>query len=301
MNGERYLIYKASGGLAHMLLSLAKALDLARLSNRILVVDTETHSAFRMPFSTFFYLEGVKYIDDLSTLPADLKFKQYDVDAIRTYGSTWTEVGYFFREINISKVDVESSEPVVMYASQDGVFPDDFPIRIVKSELEKIEQEAKVPRQFIAVHYRNTDRRNDVDYFVTEAKRYCKKKSADKIFLATDDFHALDNFKRLLPGLDVFQLTSPGDFHGKNIHYSEPNKYQMVFESLLDMYVILRSKYFIPSRNSGYSKLIINMIRNDTNMFRVSTRTVVAHDPEPTITKILKFFLAKARTSIWNS
>ena len=49
-----YLINKASGGLAHMLGGIYAALIKAKQNNRFLIIDSETHIAFRHKFSDFF-------------------------------------------------------------------------------------------------------------------------------------------------------------------------------------------------------------------------------------------------------
>ncbi len=49
-----YLINKASGGLAHMLGGIYAALTYVKQNNRFLIIDCETHTAFRHKFLDYF-------------------------------------------------------------------------------------------------------------------------------------------------------------------------------------------------------------------------------------------------------
>ena len=46
-------------------------------------------------------------------------------------------------------------------------------------------------------------------------------------------------------------------FNGKNIHYNSKDKDLLIKNTLRDIYMIIKSNYFIPSLNSGISKWII--------------------------------------------
>ena len=80
------------------------------------------------------------------------------------------------------------------------------------------------------------------------------------------DFIIHDGFKRNFS--DYFEITN------KKLKYSEnydiiPDKDKMIYNTLLDMYVILHSNYFIPCINSGYSRYILYMINNKDNIFDI--------------------------------
>ena len=78
-----YLINKASGGLAHMLGGIYAALIRAKQNNRFLIIDCETHIAFRHKFSDFFILLNEQYSDDYTIIPSDYTFKEHSIEEIK--------------------------------------------------------------------------------------------------------------------------------------------------------------------------------------------------------------------------
>ena len=69
-----YLINKASGGLSHMLGGIYAASIYAEKSKRFLIIDCETHIAFRHKFSDFFIIKNLEYSDDYSIIPSEYTF-----------------------------------------------------------------------------------------------------------------------------------------------------------------------------------------------------------------------------------
>ena len=55
----------------------------------------------------------------------------------------------------------------------------------------------------------------------------------------------------------------------KNLHYEEKNKEKLFYNLILDMFFILKSDYFVPSINSGVSKILIQMIEKNIYFFRI--------------------------------
>jgi len=71
------------------------------------------------------------------------------------------------------------------------------------------------------------------------------------------------------------QLANPKP-NVKNQHYSSTNKeecYNQIYGTLRDLYFIFKSKYFIPSYNSGLSRFIIIQIAKKNNIFNLESKT----------------------------
>lgn len=82
----------------------------------------------------------------------------------------------------------------------------------------------------------------------------------NNVYLATDDYSAYDKIKKALPDINLIQYTKPGNFGGKPIHAFTKDKDKLIYNCLLDIYMILMSNIFIRSKKSGLSKWISNMI-----------------------------------------
>ena len=59
----------------------------------------------------------------------------------------------------------------------------------------------KINDYYVGIHFRNTDRSNDINKFINSVKIYKNK----IIYLATDDYTALEQFKKKLPNF-IFEL-----------------------------------------------------------------------------------------------
>ena len=51
------------------------------------------------------------------------------------------------------------------------------------------------------------------------------------------------------------------------MHYLKENKYDLVFNLLVDIYILVNSDKFIGSPNSSISRLVFYMINNGNNIF----------------------------------
>ena len=63
------------------------------------------------------------------------------------------------------------------------------------------------------------------------------------------------------------QYTKPFDAKGLPIHYHEPNKYNLIFNILVDIYYLYKCEHFIPSDDSLVSKFVIIMRTEKRDIF----------------------------------
>lgn len=96
----KYIIYKASGGLVHMLKGLNFCIQNAKKTNRKLIIDCANHSAFMMDFGRIFF------IDDTSLNYSDKYDDECPVgDEIRMAPAKYVNRQYFIGDRNISTVN----------------------------------------------------------------------------------------------------------------------------------------------------------------------------------------------------
>ena len=274
-----YLINKASGGLAHMLGGIYAALIRAKQNNRFLIIDCETHIAFRHKFSDFFILLNEQYSDDYTIIPSDYTFKEHSIEEIKnTNLSRAGKALYGMFGWSVQSKIFNPDEKIVIWSGTSGKkgiwhLPN---LKVNQTILSKLNNEKKIVEPYISVHYRNTDIKNNINIYIKKIKALYKLRKVKTVYLATDDANALKIFKKRLPGFRVIQLANPKP-NVKNQHYYSTTKkdcYNQIYGTLRDLYFIFQSKYFIPSYNSGLSRFIIMQIAKKNNIFNIVSKTI---------------------------
>jgi len=256
----KYIIYKASGGLVHMLKGIHFCIQKAKDTNRKLIIDCANHSAFKMNFSSVFF------IDDSSLNYSDTYDECTVSDEIRRAPAKYIKGQYFIEEINISIVHWDTTNDIIIYAGAHGNLQMKN-IKIVQQIKDDLDNEKKIEEKYIAGHFRNTDMKHDINEFINKIKETINKTGIKTFYLATDDSTAREKIATELPAdITIIQNTVPPANIG-NLHYGSKDKYKQVYECLRDFYFILRADEFIPSRKSGMSRLAMEMRKNKFSFF----------------------------------
>lgn len=257
----KYIIYKASGGLVHMLKGIQFCIQKAKETNTKLIIDTLNHSAFKMDFSSVFFIDdaSLNYSDAYDECPVG--------DEIRKAPAKYVNGQYFIGEINISIVDWDTTtNDVIIYAGAHGNLQMKN-IKVVQKIKDDLDNEKKIEEKYIAGHFRNTDMKHDINEFIEKIKETINKTEIKTFYLATDDSTAREKIATELPAeITIVQNTVPPANIG-NLHYGSKDKYKQVYECLRDFYFILGSDEFIPSHKSGMSRLAMEMRKNKFSFF----------------------------------
>ncbi len=272
---NKYVIYKGSGGLIHMLGGLSYCADWCNRNNHYLIIDVKNHDAYKKYLKDYFYLEFKNYTEDYNVIPNDLHFKNISIDIIEktnvVYKRNNNRTEYILgKDINIM-IDLDTydyNDKVKIYCgtggSQYNLITKYVRVNLDICKILEKKDMSKINYCDIGVHFRNTDRKNDINEFVNRIKKYNKK----TFYLATDDYYALEKFKNILPNYNIITLTTPYNANGKNIHYNNDNKDELIMNILIDMYILLKLDIFIHSSNSLVSKLILYMKKTNTSLFQ---------------------------------
>jgi len=164
--GENFVVYKATGGLAHSLGGLWRAIQIAKGSNRSLVIDYNVHKAFENSFSKFFYLDiNIPYSDNYSIIPKNYTFRGYTVDELKR-----EELDDHYRIFGQSAKRHKRSDKIIVVCGTSGkrgwVSIDE--LRVNKEIVEKIKNEPQINERYIAVHFRNTDIKSNLGRQVSQ-------------------------------------------------------------------------------------------------------------------------------------
>jgi hypothetical protein len=257
----KYIIYKASGGLVHMLKGIHFCIQNAKKTNRKLIIDCANHSAFMMDFGRIFF------IDDASLNYSDKYDNECPVgDEIKNTPVKYIKGQYFIGERNISIVDWDTHDDVIIYGGAHGNLQMKN-IKVVQQIRDELDNEKKIEGKYIAGHFRNTDMKHDINEFIQRVKEIINKTGIKTFYLATDDSTARGRIATELPeDITIIQNTLPPPNIG-NLHYGSKDKYKQVYECLRDFYFILGAEEFIPSRKSGMSRLAMEMRKNKFSFF----------------------------------
>lgn len=275
---SKFLIYKASGGLGHMLGGLCFAISLARRENRFLLIDTEVHSAFNLKFSDVFVINNlnIPYSDDYDIIPSHMKWNNKSISEIKN-SQPLCKDDYYLGDVNVSKTNINKEDDIVIYCDFASLnYMKNIQIQVNSKIENELRKEELLTEDYIAMHFRNTDKKNKMPAFIDKLKKINKDTNINTLYLASDNYETYDIIKEALPHLNVIRRTiPPKNIH--SLHYGSTDKYKQVYECLRDIYYILHSKYFIPSHNSGMSIMIINMINNNNYMIpnMTSNTTIV--------------------------
>ena len=270
---NKYIIYQGSGGLIHMLGGLVYCCEyINNRKNYLLVIDIKNHEAFSNNFSKYFELKGVKYTEDYSEIKSANNYHKIPLDYLNKINVKY-ENGYIHNynindkiiNLNIGKSlqGINYFNDIKMYAGHGGNNKSKI-LKYIKcnKEIKNKLKEYKVNEKYIGVHFRNTDRANDINIFIGKLKFY----KDYKIYIATDDYNALDIFKNELKDYDFFYYFEPYNANGENIHFNDPNKDKIVMSLLVDMYMLYHCDIFIDSPNSLVSRLV--------NYMRISKESI---------------------------
>lgn len=271
----KYLIYKGTGGLVHMLNGIQSAVNLCKLEKRELIIDTEQLTAFKKKFSEYFFIydKEINYYTGYDKIDLNLEYKGIEIKDIIWRKAQFRDGKYYLEKSDIciqKHHNDNNNDKIRMYAGHSNTFIENIRLKnnilykIFDSTIEIIEKYKK----YISVHFRNTDMKNSISEFIYKINEASVKYKINNIFIATDDSKAFDTFVNYLPNLNFFRIHEAEDCgENKNIHYHYKDKDYLIMSILKDIFVIINSQYFIPSKNSGVSQWIKFQKNSDHRLF----------------------------------
>lgn len=273
---EKYIIYVGTGGLCHMLSGLSISINKALTDNRVLIIDCERLGSFKNKVLNFFdiKIDNLKIEENYDNIINEKYLDLNIVEFKKIHPKIIQNKGYFIDKYKVSSFfEEQKNNKIIAYAGYGGnkinnnIFVKNDIIMNITKKYENI-----IKNKFLSIHYRNTDMKHDLNTFINlieKKKNDLKKQNIKKIFLATDDYNAFENFKKNLKDFEIFKINDTENFEGKCIHYNIKDKNKLVLNLLEDIFIILHSEYFIPSKKSGVSKWIIQMLNENKNIFNL--------------------------------
>ena len=277
-----YLIYRSSGGLIHNLSGLSKAVDICIKNNCILLIDSEQHVPFGVKFSDMFNLTNlkkkVKILNSYDEIKQNYKFNNYNISEIKKFKIKFNKNNkYCVNGINIQNITIKKNKINMMctHGNLNHIKKLDLKINNnLKIIIKKKVNDLNLPKEYISVHFRNTDIKTNDTHIKNQILNTISKFKVNDLYLATDDYYFYNKIKNI-PNLKIYRNTYPPK-NIKNLHYlNTKNSKDKLIDLFIDMYCIYNSTYFIPSNKSGLSKYLKNSIQDNNNFFDIDTKKVI--------------------------
>jgi hypothetical protein len=281
INYDKYVIYKGTGGLVHMLCGLGYCLEWCKSNRHYLIIDVKSHKCFNHYLKDFFTINNYNnYTEDynliISKSDCKLNFQRIPIETIRDYPNVEVEKEenknshhYLINNISI-KVSLSSYIPeqkIKMYAGPGGR---DIPsvlkyIKVKPEIIEIIKEYNEIKEPYLGIHFRNTDINNDINIVINKIKT----SKYNYVYLATDDYTADEKIKNALPNINLIQYCKPikSSEINKSLIYTFDDKYKLVLNILIDMYFLHKSTEFIGTQGSLVSNLVTKMKKTNISIY----------------------------------
>lgn len=274
---DKYVIYKGSGGMCHMLFSIQGTMEDCVKNRYNIIIDTRKLKSFDGDF--FKYFEIVNFPKDLtySGKYDNTEGKMYKGKELKYYndcslkfvsGTQYTVVNKNkdkLFDISSSKFlkEIKEGNDVAMVTHNMKPFSRNnknyIRVRkdITKKIINRLPKELK-NKKYIGVHYRNTDIKTPKEQVMKKILETSKKTGIKNVYFATDDFNAYENFKEELKEINFYRSCIPIKLeNGKNnIHYGTEDKKKVVMDCLTDLYALIKCDEFVGSNTSGMTNFI---------------------------------------------
>jgi len=297
-NNEKYLVIKAKGGMGNRMLCVATGIVYGELTGRKAIVDWRDESYSQNGsnvFAKFFSCPDVScesvlppystvrpsiWTNNLDKSMADM-IEQYDPDK---HSSIWIHRKY---SVDVRRIDYNEDILVFWYytqrmralrghlrqgKSQFADLSDDEVIRKVLLERMPVSDEVHQRtadfktrfwrRPVIGVHIRHTDLKSNLVMFERHLKRILERAPDARVFLATDNKHVNEDYRRKFKNVISTQKWFPS---GESSMHQNPDcsdKITNGIEALVDMYLLADCDYMIygsASTFSWISRLLSNL------------------------------------------
>lgn len=254
---DKYIIYKATGGLFHNLSGLTKAINLAIEKKYILIIDMECHPVFGGNFHDYFTIncKELVYKTNYDNIPNniisnDVRNKPAHLLGYKGRGNSYSANDIVNITHGYGGVDINKDIKVNIKT-----------MNIIKNSF--ISDTIK----YIGIHFRNTDMKHDINLYLSKINSaFNSYPNINTLYVATDDPTFYHIVKSQFLNKNIIRSTIP-ESGVNSLHFGCKDKVQQQLNCLIDVYNLLVSDVFIPSANSGFSKTIALMIKEGFTIF----------------------------------
>jgi hypothetical protein len=300
----RYLGFIPSGGFTHMLNAFGNSLIYASMTKRLCIPIMCNYELVDNNFSNIF-INNSSLITELSSAPplkdlvgTDFKITNYKdlhlsynksiasnlikgIDLISgelDYLTLPLGAGLLNEKITFTSGMINDHWPFGKFNIDNGLSMVVNSVRLQEDIVKfVIDKHNLLPKNYIAVHFRNTDYKNDINTIINKMISLSESSGIKDVYWATDDINSLE-IARSIPGLNVisFALEINVLENGlRNLHQIRGDKLSefgftrkdVAKYFFLDLYCLAKSINFIPSEMTSIKKFL-NLLRSDSYYLR---------------------------------
>lgn len=271
---EKFLIYFQVAGLNDTLCQINRCLKYCKQYTRKLIIDTE-NGLMKEPIQKY-----INFDDSIVVKCCDINLWLKDHSDNTIYPQflskvicepdKWTDMCLKLNANNNGNIELDRdySEQIIVVAKWGG----GDGIELLKNcsmQISIIEEfnnrYNKIPKPYIGVHIRNTDKKSNVQEFLNKYGEYLKDK---QVFLATDNYELINTFKSLFNN-NLHSFSKIPKIYSRGIHYHNnlQNKEQNNIDMFVDLLLLAASNEFLWSNvlnhyQSGYTLLALDIHKN---------------------------------------
>lgn len=276
MTDQRYLLLKGIAGLGDRLMTLGRAIQLARVTRRTLLIDWSqeswNHDDPPKGFWHYFSLDAdipvvrgdadtYAMIDTLSAtgataapLPFQKRLRRLDWTLDRRVGRLF--IDRVPAQLTDREILTTDAQVVVYLAYCSGKFEQILP------HLQFLTPPVTDGPYNIGVHFRNTDKANSIDATIASVRRVWAP--GRTIWLATDDVGALDAFRGAFGDAVHTSPPPPRPANGGGIHHASAaelgavstSKEELNHAMMHDLYRLRDAGVFVGCPNSLFTRIV---------------------------------------------
>lgn len=113
----KYVIFKGTGGLAHMLKMLSQIITIAKEENRYIAIFCKN-----INFCDYFKIEdaSLQYTDKCDIFSENAKFKGLPIQRVKDLRTKYTKKGYFLHKTNIPLYTYKKQDKIIVLTNYGG-------------------------------------------------------------------------------------------------------------------------------------------------------------------------------------
>jgi hypothetical protein len=283
---NKYIITFPYGGIHAILSSIVKWLTYCVKYNRILIINSTIHW-FLDPIQKYIhfrhpniykgdYNEIIEILNTSdSVYPITCKHQLRNICVKWKYPSM-----YMFNDVPLT-IDINKDYDEDILVCSTG-FDNQYHILLESCVFNPIvtdvyfERLRQLPREYHAIHIRNTDRLSNIEEFIEKQDVFLKH---TPFFIASDNKKTMDYFIERYGREYVYSFSNIPDLNGKQIHTIKTFSEELAIDAFVDILLLASAKqYYYSIEKSGYSRLAKFLFENKAILNQLVTTTYKKYD-----------------------
>ena len=264
-----YVYLESRNGFNDILSAIKYVLNYCKETNRTLLLNT-IKSCYSINFDDYFYFKDINIITDIDNIKNIISDKNLTIYP-NIFEDRNIDNWKFIRDMNIF---LEEKTKTIMKLPEEHINENIIVIVILKGGsgisvfnhlyfnkniIDHVNtQYAKLPKPYLCIQIRNTDRK--CDYITLYESNKDKIHSYETIYIATDDKESIEWFKS--KGLTMYNFIEYPSKSCKNLHFSDVSPDRKIKDLICDIYIISMADELLSNSKGGLIRLCNHIRKN---------------------------------------